>query len=150
MLKKLSVCLAFCVLLISGVAQAADKKAEVTAMLAKAAAHYEAVGAEQAMADFSKKDSDYNKGEYYVIIQNLDDGNVKYHAVNEKLIGKNLNKVKDTDGKQFVMDMIEVARGPGIGWVDYKWPHPTTKKITQKHTLVQRVGDVFLMIGYYD
>ncbi|MBL4908036.1 MAG: cache domain-containing protein, partial [Sneathiella sp.] len=57
---------------------------------------------------------------------------------------------KDTDGKQFVLEMRKVAQGPGEGWVDYKWPHPVTKKITQKYSYVKTSGNVYFGIGYFE
>ena len=150
MFRSLSFALAFAVFVFSGTAGAEDKKSVVTAMMEKAVAHYQSAGQDQAFKDFSKKDSEYYHGEYYVIAQSLTDDKIIFHPVNGKLVGKSLMKVKDTDGVVFVAEMSAVAKGKGDGWVSYKWPNPETKKIAQKHTYVNRVGDIFLMIGYYE
>ncbi|MBL4740159.1 MAG: cache domain-containing protein [Sneathiella sp.] len=150
MFRSISLGLALCVMLFSGLANAEDKKAVVTEMMSKVVAHFEAKGAEQAYKDFAVKDSDFYKGEYYVAAFDIDTGNTEFHAANAKLIGKNLTKLKDTDGVVFVAEMLKVARDKGEGWVSYKWPHPVTKKITQKHSMVHAVGNLALMIGYYE
>ncbi|MEH6402897.1 MAG: cache domain-containing protein [Sneathiella sp.] len=150
MFRSISLGLAFCIMLFSGLANAEDKKAVVTEMMGKVVAHYEAKGAEQAYKDFAVKDGDYNKGEYYVVAFNIDSGITEFHAVNAKLIGKNLTKLKDTNGKAFVAEMLKVAKSDGEGWVDYKWPHPETKKIAQKNSMIHAVGNIALMIGYYE
>ncbi len=151
MFKKLALSIFMGVFFVVGAAQAEDKKAHVLSMMDKAIAHYKSVGQEQAFKDFDAE-GDFRNGEFYVIGQSISKGSIIYHGANKKLIGKNLQKVKDTDGKAFVAEMSEVAAGPGKGWVDYKWPHPQTKKIAQKHTYVTRVddSDTFLMIGYYE
>ncbi|WP_025897095.1 cache domain-containing protein [Sneathiella glossodoripedis] len=147
MFKKLSVILAFGAFLFSGVAHANEKEV-VTQMMNEAIAHYNEVGQEQAFKDFAVKGGKFNKGEYYIFVTEMQNFNLIFHGANEKLVGKNLGGLKDTDGKLFVMEMREIASGPGEGWVSYKWPNPETKKIAQKHTLVKRIGDVYFAIGY--
>jgi len=151
MFKKLAASIFVGIILFAGTANAEDKKAHVLSMMEKAISHFKSVGQEQAFKDFSTE-GDYKNGEFYVISQSVSTGNVLFHGANNKLIGKNLNKLKDTDGKLFVQEMVDTAAKKGSGWVDYKWPHPESKKITQKHTYVARVDDtdVFFMIGYYE
>jgi cytochrome c len=136
--------------LFAGVASADEKKDTVVDMMDGAVSHYESVGQDQAFQDFAKKGGDFNKGEFYVFVTEINNGKLVFHGANEKLVGKNLSKLKDTDGKHFVTEMRTVATGPGVGWVDYKWTHPETKKIAQKHTYVKRSGDVYFGIGYFD
>lgn len=149
MFKKLSLGLVFSLFVLVGFSHAEDKKAHVTSMMEKVVAHYNSVGQAQAFKDFNQQ-GDYKNGEYYVIAQSMTDKKIKFHGVNEKLIGRDLTGLKDTDGKNFIQEMFDVAGGAGTGWVSYKWPHPGTKKIAQKHTLINRVGDMMLMIGYYE
>jgi cytochrome c len=133
-----------------GTAHADGKKDTVVSMLDAAAAHFSKVGKEQAYKDFSVKGGDFYKGEFYIAAYGMDSKLNEFHAVNPKLVGKNLMKLKDIDGKLILVEMYKVADEKGSGWVDYKWPHPETKKIAQKQTYIKVVGDVFLMIGYYE
>lgn len=151
MFKKLAASALMGIILFAGTAHAEDKKAYVLSMMDKAISHFKSVGQEQAFKDFDTN-GDFRSGEFYVVGQSVESGNILYHGANKKLEGKNLSKVKDTDGKLFVKDMVDLAATKGSGWVEYKWPHPETKKITPKHSYVQRVegSDTFLMIGYYE
>lgn len=71
------------------------------------------------------------------------------HGARPALIGKNLIDLKDQDGKYLIREMIELANGPGHGWVDYKWPNPITNKIEDKSSYVERMGDYFVGVGVY-
>ena len=45
--------------------------------------------------------------------------------------------------------MIAIAKGPGNGWVDYKWPNPLSNKIEDKSSYIERMGDYFVGVGVY-
>jgi cytochrome c len=150
MIRNVSILISVMMVFFVSIASAQDKKTSVLALMDKAAAHYSAVGQEQAFKDFAVKGGDFYFDEYYVLVQDLNKDIYIFHAVNPKLAGKNLMKIKDTDGVALVAEMSKVAKTKGSGWVSYKWPNPETKKIAQKHTYVQRVDDVMLMIGYYE
>jgi len=150
MLKKLFVYVSLLGMLIVGTAQAEDKKAQVTEILQNAVEHYNTVGAEQAFKDFEVKEGDFFQGEIYVIVMNLDDEKLVFHPVIPKLVGKSIVKLKDTDGKTFVREMLDVAKSEGSGWVSYKWPHPQTKKIAQKHAYLLTSKNRVFITGYYE
>lgn len=150
MLKKLAFCLTIFLTFATGFASADEKKSQVLSIMDAAVAHFEAVGKEQAYKDFSVKGSQYFQGEFYIAAYSMTSELNEFHAANPKLVGKNLMKLKDTDGKLILQVMYDVAKKDGSGWVDYKWVHPETKKIAQKQTFVKVVGDVFLLIGYYE
>ncbi|MEH6494586.1 MAG: cache domain-containing protein [Pseudomonas marincola] len=149
MFKKISLGLIMGLFLAVGFASADEKKPHVLSMMDAAVKHYGDVGQDQAFKDFNQP-GDYKNGEFYIMVQSLTDDKILFHGANAKLVGRNLTGLKDTDGKAFVKELSETAKGAGKGWVSYKWPHPETKKIAQKHSYVSRVGDVMLMIGYYE
>ena len=72
------------------------------------------------------------------------------HGGNPKLVGKNLQDLKDADGKQFFLEFAEKARSGG-GWVDYKWTNPESKKIQAKSTYIVKVegSDRYIGCGIY-
>lgn len=150
MLKKFFLCISFIGIMFASAVHAEDKKSQVTQILDEAVKHYNAVGADTAFKDFSVKEGDYFKGEIYVIVMKKEKGKIVFHAVNPKLIGKSLAKIKDTDGKLFIQEMLEKSEKSGDGWVSYKWPHPATKKITQKHSYFVTVEDQIFIAGYYE
>jgi cytochrome c len=57
--------------------------------------------------------------------------------------------MKDAAGNPLFEEMIAVAKKSGNGTVHYVWRNPATNAVESKHTLVQRVGDVFLGVGFY-
>ena len=71
------------------------------------------------------------------------------HGARPALIGKNLIDLKDQDGKYLIREMLDLANGPGHGWVDYKWPNPITNKIEDKSSYIEKLGDYFVGVGIY-
>jgi len=45
--------------------------------------------------------------------------------------------------------MVEVAKGKGKGWVEYKWPNPVNSAIESKASYVERVDDMLVGSGIY-
>jgi methyl-accepting chemotaxis protein len=70
---------------------------------------------------------------------------------NARLIGIDGSKVKDVDGKYFVLEMQKITRTQGAGWCDYKYVHPLTKQICVKSAYAAAVGfdDLFISCGFY-
>src|SRR3977135_1553004 len=54
------------------------------------------------------------------------------------------------DGNYVLKEMVAITRGPGSGWVDYKWPNPITHKIQDKSAYVEKLGErYFVGVGIY-
>ena len=65
------------------------------------------------------------------------------HGARPALIGKNLIDIKN-------QEMIDLVKGPGSGWVDYKWPTPQTNRIEDKSSYVEKLGNsYFVGVGIY-
>jgi signal transduction histidine kinase len=71
------------------------------------------------------------------------------HGARPALIGKNLISLKDQNGVYLIQEMISLAKGPGTGWIDYKWPNPITNKIEDKSSYVEKMGNYFVGVGVY-
>jgi len=84
----------------------------------------------------------------YLIINDLE-GNRLAHGANARQYGASNLEQKDADGRFFVKEMNAVGRGPGSGWVEYKFPHPVTKEIMQKTAYVERVDGLLIICGCY-
>jgi signal transduction histidine kinase len=65
------------------------------------------------------------------------------------LEGRSLLDMKDTRGKPFIREMLEVIQTRGAGWVDYMWPKPGESVSTQKSAYVSKasVGSRTLLVG---
>lgn len=121
---------------------------EAIAMTRKAIALIQAEGTDKAYAAFRDLKGPFVMKDLYVFCMDMN-GVVLVHGRNPGLIGKDLTKLKDTDSKLFVQDMVAVAK-TGSGWVDYKWTNPDTKKIEPKNSYVEKVDDKqFCVVGIY-
>jgi cytochrome c len=123
--------------------------AEAKALLDKAVAFYKANGEAKAFAAFNDPKGQFVSKDLYIFALDMT-GKVIAHGVNPGLIGKDLSKTPDADGKFFMNEMVKVAKTKGHGSVDYKWENKVTKKVEPKSSYVQKVADnVVLGCGYY-
>ena len=134
-------------------APAADKKgtaAEATAMVEKAIAHIKKAGREKAFADFNNPKGPFTDGDLYVVVYDLT-GMVLAHGANTKMIGKDVIDLRDSDGKFFVKERVEMmSKSPTAkGWQDYKFMNPVSRQIEPKSMYLQRFEDVMVGCGIY-
>lgn len=121
---------------------------EAKAMVEKAVKLLEAEGKDKAYAAFNDTAGAFVDRDLYVFVINMEGVTVS-HGANKALIGKSLLNLKDADGKAFIQDMVAMGKGPGSGWIDYKWPNPTTKKMEPKSSYIKKSGDVIVGVGIY-
>jgi signal transduction histidine kinase len=124
--------------------------AEAQAMVQKAIAHIKKAGRDQAFADFSSKKAPWVDRDLYVVVYDLK-GKVLAHGANEKMIGRDVIDLRDTDGKHFVRERVEMmSKSPDAkGWQDYKFMNPVSKQIEPKSMFIQRYEDLIVGCGIY-
>jgi signal transduction histidine kinase len=127
--------------------QAAPNEKDAVALAEKGAQFMRTHGRAEMVARINSKDPEFNQGALYLAMRDMSGITVAHPTT--ALIGKNLLDVPDADGKLFRQEMVALARGPGHGWVDYKFRNPETGKVEAKRTYVLRVGDVALEAGIY-
>jgi len=121
---------------------------EAKAWVQKALAFYKKAGKAIAMAEFTNPKGPFIEGDMYVFVLNLK-GTMLAHGVNEKYIGQDFIDVKDSDGRSFIREIVEVGNTKGSGFVDYKWYNPVTKEDLVKHVYFEKVDDVLICSGVY-
>lgn len=121
---------------------------EATALTKKAVAYMKANGKEKAFAEFNNPGGQFKDRDMYIFVVDFN-GKTLAHGANAKLVDKNMLELKDADGKLFIKEFIDVAKGKGNGWVDYKWPNPVTKAIEAKSSYVEKVDDMLVACGIY-
>jgi signal transduction histidine kinase len=121
---------------------------EAKALVDKAIVFMKANGKEKAFAEFTNRKGQFTKGDLYIFVIDLN-GMTFAHGGNEKLVGKNVIDLKDSDGKFFIKDVIEGAKAKGAGWSDYRWTNPETKTIEKKSTYFKKEGDLVFGCGIY-
>ena len=121
---------------------------EAKALAERAAAHFKEVGAEKAIADFSDAAGGYVDRELFVVVYDPDRRVIGSYGV-PALRGKDAATLKDVEGKEFGKEIIQVAKSPGAGWVEYRMTNPATKKVGLKRSWVIGIGDYVLLVGAF-
>jgi signal transduction histidine kinase len=121
---------------------------EAKGWVQKAIAFYKKAGKAIAMAEFTNPKGPFIEGDMYVFVLNLK-GTMLAHGVNEKYIGQDFIDVKDSDGRSFIREIVEVGNTKGSGFVDYKWYNPVTKEDLVKHVYFEKIDDVLICSGVY-
>ena len=156
MIRNLSLALAALVLALGLPAAAQDKSKakgtdkEAVAMVDKAIAHIKKAGREKAFADFNNKSGPFTDRDLYVVVYDMK-GKVLSHGANDKMIGRDVIDLRDTDGKYFVKERVEMmSKGANAkGWQDYKFMNPVSKQIEPKQMYLQRHEDMIVGCGIY-
>jgi len=139
-----------CVLSLSSAAQAAPHASsrEAQALLDKAVTELQVAGPAKALAEFNDAHGAFRTRELYVFVFSIN-GVYEASGGNPKLVGTNAPDMTDAEGKPLVREMISVAKAKGHGRVDYVWLNRADNRVEHKRSLVQRVGDHIVGVGYY-
>ncbi|HPX90472.1 MAG: Cache domain protein [Spirochaetes bacterium ADurb.Bin218] len=141
--------LLFCALFFSMVELSAASKDEVKAMVKKVEAYYKANGREKTFAEVQKDKGQFEKGELYVYIFDMN-ATVLAHPKLPSWVGKSFINLKDADGKFFIKEALDKLKTQKECWIDYKWNNPETKKIGLKHGYFLKVDDFVLSCGIWE
>jgi cytochrome c len=120
---------------------------EAKAMVKKARAHIREVGADKAYAEISNPKGRFVDRELYIYVYDKGLTNLA-HGGNQKLIGKNLADLRDTDGVYINKGLLEAAQKGG-GTFKFKFLNPATKTIEVKTGYAEMEGDVMVGSGVY-
>ena len=122
--------------------------AEAKAMVKKAVTYLKENGKEKTFAAVTDKNAMFVDRDLYVTIYDFN-GVCVAHAFNSKMVGKNLLDMRDSDGKLFVQERVDMAKKKPSFWVDYKYTNPVTKKIEPKSMYHEVAGDLIVGVGIY-
>jgi len=122
---------------------------EAVAMVKKAIAQFKRDGAEKTYAAIMDAKGPYRDRDLYVWVSDLKTGFTVAHGINPRLLGKDLTGIRDADGQAFVLNLQKLARLGKPGWVNYKWPNPTTNVIEAKTTYFEPWADLAFCAGVY-
>jgi len=121
---------------------------EAEAMVKKGVAFVKASGKDKGYAEITSKQGQFKDRDLYLVVYGLD-GKVWAHGANEKMVGKVLIDLKDSDGKEFVKERVELGKAKTSFWQDYKFTNPVSKKIEAKTTYCERLEDTVVCGGVY-
>lgn len=129
---------------------ACDQESEAQQMVDKAAQSFREKGKAHTVKLFNSTAGPFRKGELYVFAMTFD-GVFLAHAANREFVGTSQADRKDARGNPLFPPMLETAKNPGSGWVEYWWPRHGEKEPTLKRTYIRRVPgeDILLGAGFY-
>ncbi len=104
-------------------------------------------GPEAAIAKVNDPQSEFTWKDSYVFLLDAETGATVAHPANPKLVGKKMTGLKDSNGKMFFVEMLNVANEKGEGWVDYVWPKPGATDPSPKSTFVLKIPGTNLVAG---
>lgn len=85
----------------------------------------------------------------YAFIMN-NEGVIVAHGVLQALVGKNIIRLTDGDGKLMIQEFVDLMKVKRTGWVNYKWPNFVTGKLDFKSTYLERMDEnLFVGVGIY-
>jgi cytochrome c len=131
----------------TGFAQERATIDQAKAMVKKARAYIKEVGAEKAYAEISNPKGRFVDREIYIYVYDKSLNNLA-HGGNQKLIGKNLADLRDTDGVYLNKGLLDVAQKGG-GTFKFKFLNPANKMIEVKTGYAEMEGDVMVGSGVY-
>jgi cytochrome c len=104
---------------------------------------------QKAFVEFNKLHGKYSEDDLYVFVVDMTDNQFMAHGINHRLIGKDAMALRDTTGKAVLKEMFAALNDKDSAEIDYVWPNPLTKKIENKHTMVRKVSNYLVGVGYY-
>jgi len=156
----------------AGVMAQSAVRDECVALSKDAAKFINEKGLDAAMAEIGNKEGKFVSKNTYVFLMDLEGNELAhpYHPMTGSRFsavtpsGRNVLKLfdfKDTNGKLFVQEYIQVAKTKGEGWVEYMYPTPEElkkdtpfkeKKSSKKISYVYRIPgkDLMVIAGYFE
>ena len=107
---------------------------EAKAMSLNARTAVNELGPEKAFAAFADPNGEYRDRDLYVFCIDME-GVLLSQPIKPELVGKNMYNFNKY-GDLLFQDMVALAKASGSGWVDYRWPHPSTNEIRPKASYI--------------
>jgi cytochrome c len=102
-----------------------------------------------AFAAFNDLNGKFIQDDLYVFAVDIKDAKFLAHGATPRFVGTDAHDLKDFTGKPIIKEMIAIAKSEGQGTLEYKWRNPVTEKIETKHTLLRKVNNYLVAVGYY-
>jgi cytochrome c len=140
----------FCIGCLANIANAADQgtKDEAVAMVKKAVEFIKANGNEKAFEEITNPKGKFVDRDLYVVVYDMN-AKCLAHGQKASMVGKELIDFKDTDGKEFYKERVEMMKKQTSAWQDYKFMNPVSKEIEPKSMYLERIGDLIVGCGVY-
>jgi hypothetical protein len=150
LIKMMMICATLCFAAHSPQAFAEDHAGadEAVAMVQKVIAKIKASGKDAVIAEINQFNPEYKDRDLYVTIMDMN-GLELAHGANKRMQGVNLYDLKDTDGKYYIRERLDIVKAKGKGWQDYNFVNPVSKIIEPKSMYFERFQDIVICAGVY-
>lgn len=124
--------------------------AKANALLQRAVEYMQDNTAERAFAAFNNQAGSFHENDLYVFVVGITDGVMHAHGgAPEAIVGNKVLDLTDAAGKKIIQAMLDTVQREGQGAVDYVWLNRVTNKVENKTSVVKRVGDYMVGVGFY-
>jgi len=124
--------------------------AEAQSMLQLAVAHYQAVGRNQALADFSGKKPPFFDRDLYVFCVGANSSTLTANGAFPQYVGMSVDVWRDADGKPLGKAIQDAARKNDQGSIEYRMSNPISGKIEPKISFWKKLGEDVCGVGVYN
>jgi len=131
----------------SALVQAATR-AEAEVLVKEAVAYMKEHGKGPGLAEISRRNGLFAKGDLYVFAYNLDMVSVA-HPYHPDLLGRQLHDIPDAQGKLFRLEIQAKALSDGSGWVNYQFENPKEHRLEAKSSYFELYQNLILCAGVY-
>jgi uncharacterized protein len=121
---------------------------EAIAMVQRVQEMYRKSGLEVTVKAIRAKDKAFFDRDLYAYIIDMN-GVVLANGAVPAVQGKDISEFRDQNGKYLVKGEIEICKGPGHGWIDFRWLNPVTKVVEDKSAYLERLGPYCTGVGIY-
>ncbi len=121
---------------------------EAVAMVRRVQKMFKTDGAAATFEAIRRKSPQFFDHDMYAYVLDLN-GVVQANGATPAVQGKNIIDFRDQNGEYLVRDEMEICKGPGRGWVDFRWLNPSTKVVEDKSAYLERMGDYCVGVGVY-
>ncbi|WP_339627890.1 cache domain-containing protein [uncultured Pseudomonas sp.] len=94
-------------------------------------------------------DAEFIRDDLYVFVADLRTERYVAHGYNLRMVGTDFRAVKSVDQALIGEQMLTIVNGKGEGEITYLWRNPVTGRSETKNTLIRKVGDYAVAVGYY-
>jgi cytochrome c len=122
---------------------------EAEALVQQGVVYLGTQGAERAFAAFSDPHGPFRRSELYLVAY-ATDGVVLAHGGMARLIGRNLTRLTDPDGRAFVRERVERARTEKAFWHQYRFVNPVSGRVEAKSTYCESTPGAIVCAGVYE
>lgn len=121
---------------------------EAQAMLERAIADYNEVGAKQAHADFNDKNGAFIDRDLYVVCMGADHLETANGGF-PQYVGTSADLLSDVHGNPLGKSVWDAASADQVASVDYHWVNPVSGQTEPKTIFFQKIGEEVCGVGAY-